>query len=142
MSHDLREPVRKIEAFLGVLIEENYEKFTDGSLDAVGRIKASCDRMQSLLQTLQEFLWIDTSKETLALVNLNEALISATTSAGRPQVNAVELPTIQGYRGQLEMLFERLIRSAIIRAEDAPAAIEIRCTTLQQNTFKRIAEKY
>jgi phosphoserine phosphatase RsbU/P len=142
MSHDLREPVRKIEAFLGVLLEENRQILNEEGLIAAGRIKAACDRMQNLLQTLQEFFWIDTSNEALALVNLNEVLAASIASAGRPHVSAVDLPTVQGYPGQLQTLFERLLRSAILRAGDGPAAIDIGCTIVQQNTFKRFADKY
>jgi phosphoserine phosphatase RsbU/P len=142
MSHDLREPIRKIEAFLGLLLDDAGETLTEDGHNAAGRIKAACARMQNLLQALQEFFWIDTANEPLTLVNLNEVLAAAAANAGGPGLTAVDLPTVQGYRGQLQTLFERLLRSAVQRATDAAAVIDIRCTIVQQNTFKRFADKY
>jgi len=144
MSHDLREPVRKIRTFLGLMLQENVQLLSPNGTFAAQRISASCDRIQSLIQTLQEFLWVDTSEEHVEVVNLEEVLNAARRGIEtRAQIRAIPLPAIAGFRSQLKTLFERLLLSAVERApEGQPVEIEIGCAIVQHNTFRTMPEKY
>ena len=51
-SHDLQEPLRKIQTFTSLLIEDEYQNLTDRGRDMFDRMQNAAQRMQTLIQDL------------------------------------------------------------------------------------------
>tara|TARA_R110002020_G_scaffold47937_2_gene137059 strand:+ start:122374 stop:125961 length:3588 start_codon:yes stop_codon:yes gene_type:complete len=51
-SHDLQEPLRKIQMFSSMLLEDEYENMSDNGRDMFDRMQNSAKRMQTLIQDL------------------------------------------------------------------------------------------
>ncbi|GAB5494108.1 MAG: hypothetical protein Phog2KO_43230 [Phototrophicaceae bacterium] len=73
-SHDLQEPLRKIQAF-GSRIEASYNDVLDErGLDYLQRMQNAAHRMQTLIQDLLAFSRVTTQAKPFTQVNLSETL--------------------------------------------------------------------
>ncbi len=72
-SHDLQEPLRKIQAFGNLLVDEYGDKIGDGAL-YLERMKASASRMGMLIEDLLAFSRITTKQRPLEKVQLEDVL--------------------------------------------------------------------
>ncbi|KAK6021516.1 PAS domain S-box protein, partial [Ostertagia ostertagi] len=69
-SHDLQEPLRKIQTFISVLeSKRNDEKALDNYL---GKISSSANRMSSLIKNVLEFSRLNQKEEAMGVVNLKQ----------------------------------------------------------------------
>ena len=118
-SHDLQEPMRKIQA-LSTRFQARYASIIDAEgQDYLKRIQAAASRAQSLVQDVLLYTKLARTSIDLATVDLNETLKAvletldeqiATTAA---TIDFQPLPTIQADALQLEHLFQNLIENAI-----------------------------
>ncbi|MGJ8716158.1 MAG: ATP-binding protein [Maribacter stanieri] len=72
-SHDLQEPLRKIQMFSEVLMEKEYYKLSSSGKTKFEKIQSAAYRMQSLINDLLSYSRADTEKrvfETIDLKNL------------------------------------------------------------------------
>lgn len=68
-SHDLQEPLRKIQAFTQRITEA--DEFNDTTRDYFNRIRAGARRMQNLIDSLLDFSRVNTSKNIFEPIDLN-----------------------------------------------------------------------
>ncbi|WP_138991638.1 PAS domain S-box protein [Larkinella sp. C7] len=156
-SHDLQEPLRKIQQFGDMLKEQHWEKLGTGQ-DYLERMQSAAHRMSLLIKGLLHFSRISIQRDrstTVSLGNLvNQVLITldlAIQESGA-QVNVGPLPTVWGDATQLEQLFQNLlsnalkfrrpdvipqlsIRSGIVRQVDLPPSVK---PTRQVDEYNRI----
>jgi hypothetical protein len=71
-SHDLQEPLRKIQAFVGCLKEEQLATLNAESRNYLDRIQNAASRMTTLVSDLLEFSLITSKGKHFTPVNLNE----------------------------------------------------------------------
>tara|TARA_R110002153_G_scaffold46969_6_gene132684 strand:- start:95 stop:1747 length:1653 start_codon:yes stop_codon:yes gene_type:complete len=72
-SHDLQEPLRKIQMFSEVLMEKEYDKLSSSGKTKFEKIQSAAYRMQSFINDLLSYSRTDTEKrvfETIDLKNL------------------------------------------------------------------------
>jgi two-component system, LuxR family, sensor kinase FixL len=118
-SHDLQEPLRKIQAF-GDRLKTKY----DASLGAEGidyltRMQNAAARMQALIQDLLSLSRVASSAKPFAAVDVGDVVrmvisdleVRAQERNGR--VEAADLPVVFGDRGQLAQLFQNLIGNGL-----------------------------
>ncbi|MBO0930458.1 PAS domain S-box protein [Fibrella aquatilis] len=117
-SHDLQEPLRKIQSF-GTLISTQYgDKLGDGG-DLLDRMKASANRMSILIQDLLTFSRISTRQEATTRVSLTTVVSNALLDLDlriqetKAVIEVVPLPTVQGDASQLGQLFQNLLSNAL-----------------------------
>ena len=117
-SHDLQEPLRKIQSFGGILKNQYANQLGEG-VDHLERMQLAASRMSLLIKDLLSFSRISTRQETAASVSLNRILVEVIddlevviekTSA---QIQVGELPTILGDESQLRQLFQNLLTNAL-----------------------------
>jgi light-regulated signal transduction histidine kinase (bacteriophytochrome) len=60
-SHDLQEPLRKIQTFASIIMENDYENMSDNGKYNLQRIQSSAARMQQLIDDLLAFSRISTT---------------------------------------------------------------------------------
>jgi PAS domain S-box-containing protein len=78
-SHDLQEPLRKIQMFSEVLMEKEYDKLSSSGKTKFEKIQSAAYRMQSLINDLLSYSRTDTEKrvfETIDLKNLVDDVIN------------------------------------------------------------------
>ncbi|WP_051054188.1 sensor histidine kinase [Fibrella aestuarina] len=118
-SHDLQEPLRKIQSFGNMLAVGQAATLDASTQDLIQRMQAAAKRMSVLISDLLTYSRLTTQQEPFRPVSLTNLLpmvltnlTEAITESGA-QVNWSELPTINGDPAQLEQLFDNLLANAI-----------------------------
>lgn len=118
-SHDLQEPLRKIQAFSSLLEQQLAGHLTELSETYLQRISNAGARMSTLIKDLLAYSRISTRQQTFGLVSLEAILDQVRSSldwaiAERgAQIRADELPVVPGDESQLSQLFQNLLSNAI-----------------------------
>ncbi|WP_299800695.1 ATP-binding protein [uncultured Maribacter sp.] len=118
-SHDLQEPLRKIQMFVSRLDEEEEGRLSNRSKGYLSKIKYSSDRMRNLINNLLSYSKIDEVGEQPRRVDLNDVLNNVLEDLGErindldAQVASVSLPVVNGIQFQLEQLFANLIGNSL-----------------------------
>ncbi|GAB3805436.1 hypothetical protein GCM10028819_38680 [Spirosoma humi] len=117
-SHDLQEPLRKIQSFGGILQSQYGGQLGEGA-DHLERMQVAAGRMSLLIKDLLSFSRISTRQEKTAPVRLDRLVAEviddlevAIEQAGA-HVLVDELPTIPGDASQLRQLFQNLLSNAL-----------------------------
>lgn len=145
-SHDLQEPLRKIQMFISRLHEEEKGKLGDRSQNYLDKVKSSIERMRNLISNLLSYSRIEDVDDTTELVDLNEVLADVLEDlAGRidetgAKIKASKLPEINGVQFQLEQLFSNLIGNSLKYVEDGVVpVIEINVSTIRVDALNEIS---
>ncbi len=129
ISHDLQEPLRKIQVFSNMLVVRKANSpEDDGSRDTLQRIHGFANRMQSLiydLESLTNLTRIDEQKATVNLNNLTEQVVEGMREliqSRQAVVRIEQLPEIKCYESQLQILFKALLDNALkfVKADTQP----------------------
>jgi two-component system, LuxR family, sensor kinase FixL len=118
-SHDLQEPLRKIQAF-GDRLKSKYDTTLgpDG-LDYLSRMQNAAARMQLLIQDLLSLSRVASSAKPFAAVDLGDVVrvvisdLEVRIQERNGRVEAGDLPVVFGDRGQLAQLFQNLIGNGL-----------------------------
>jgi len=127
-SHDLQEPLRKIQAFGDLLKTKCAEALSAQGRDYLARMQNAAERMQTLINDLLAFSRVTTKAQPFIPVNLakvaQEVLsnmeVRIEQTGGRVEVG--DLPTIDADPTQMHQLLQNLISNALkfYREEEAP----------------------
>ncbi|CAH8283190.1 PAS domain S-box-containing protein [Mariniflexile fucanivorans] len=118
-SHDLQEPLRKIQLFALRIQDTEAENFTEKSKDYFGKVIKAVNRMQSLIENLLAYSKINITKKDFEKVDLNHVLakvkedLTTNISNSSTEIISDNLPKIMGVTFQMEQLFTNLISNAI-----------------------------
>lgn len=117
-SHDLQEPLRKIQTFISIIKEDESNELTETSSLYFEKIRGSANRMQKLIQDLIDYSYLR-SEQVVEAVNLNIILqnvlqeLTTRIEENGVQIKVTTLPEIKGIPFQLEQLFTNLIDNSI-----------------------------
>lgn len=117
-SHDLQEPLRKIQAFSDRLLTRP-DRFDEQEQDYLQRMQSAAQRMQSLIQDLLAYSRVATRAQPLTACDpnriLGEVLQDMETSIAREEavIDTSPLPTITGDATQLRQVFQNLLSNAV-----------------------------
>lgn len=139
-SHDLQEPLRKVQMYLSRILEGNQEEaLPERKLAYVNRAMDACSRMRVLINNLLSFSRIDKRGEVFEKVDLNDVLTglindySIKLEETNSEIILGELPVVRGIPFQLEQLFSNLISNAIkYRVKERGVTIKIESDFIQQ----------
>ena len=147
VSHDFQEPIRKVKLFSGMLDSTHGDDVQEKSR-LIRRIEAAADRLTQLTQGLQQYVQVDSMKEVKP-VNLDEAFSAAleklrtSRNANNLQVKKDPLPTIEGHRMLLELLFYHLLDNAVRFGKPGEdLVVTISSTLLDENVYRALPGKY
>jgi PAS domain S-box-containing protein len=138
-SHDLQEPLRKIQTFtqlLGDHLDDKNQmrKYQD-------KINQSSGRMKQLIQDMLNFSRISNSEDAFVMTDLNEILenliidFELLLKEKEAQINYPSLPSIEGIPLQLSQLFANIINNSLKYTERKPV-IDITCKVLSEDDLK------
>lgn len=138
-SHDLQEPLRKIQTFTQLLGDNlNDEILIKKYQD---KISQSSGRMKQLIQDMLNFSRISNSEEAFVDTDLDDILenliidFELLLRETQAQINYPELPTIKGIPLQLSQLFANIINNSI-KYTERPPVIDITCEKLTVDEVK------
>lgn len=140
VSHDLKEPIRKIEIFTS-LVKERYLIDDVAAVNCVDRTLVAADRMSKLITDLLEYSRLSsdvTHQETDLNAIVNDILqdFDYVIDEKKAQIQQVKLPTINGVQSQLRQVFQNLIGNALkFSKKDMPPIIEILCDRIARKSF-------
>ena len=118
-SHDLQEPLRKIQTFVSRLSDKEYGNLSDSGKEFIDRINASVNRMRILIDDLLQYSRANKTEKVFEKVNLNDLLEHAKFDLAQSieEKNAViqceELPTMTVIPFQIQQLFINIIGNSL-----------------------------
>lgn len=132
VSHDLQEPLRKIQMFISRLEENEMQSLSQQGKDYFSKIKLAANRMQTLLIDLLNYSRAVKSDKLFVKTNLNEMLeqiirdLAPSIEEKQAEISIGELPKIKAIPFQMEQLFVNLISNSIkYSKDDVPPKIVI-----------------
>jgi PAS domain S-box-containing protein len=118
-SHDLQEPLRKIQTFCDLILSNSTEELSDKTLDYLQRAMKASKRMKNLISSLLDFSRMNARGMEFELADLNTILEDACSNI-REQIEESQtviqhkpLPVISCVPLQINQLFTNLIMNSI-----------------------------
>jgi PAS domain S-box-containing protein len=118
-SHDLQEPLRKIQLFSNLILEKDADRFSPRARDYFNRMVEAARRMQRLIIALLDYSRITTVETPYLLTDLNgiagevgdnlQAILEETGAL----IDVAGLPTLRVIPHQFVQLFSNIILNAI-----------------------------
>lgn len=140
VSHDLKEPLRKIEIFTKI-IKEKYLKDEEKAIDYVDRTIGSAGRMAKLINDLMDYSRLSSSvlPEKVHLSNIVDEVLSDLEYL-IDEKNAIlkitDFPDVIGVPSQLRQVFQNLVGNALkFSKKDEQPVIEITSEIIEIKDF-------
>ncbi len=130
-SHDLQEPLRKIQTFADRLAISHQEGLDDKARDYLQRMQRAAGRMQALVLDLLKYSHITSRPEPYTRFSLREVVEEAVADLKvlreetQGEVEVGELPDIVADRVQIRQLFQNLIANGLKYHAEAKPIIRI-----------------
>lgn len=133
VAHDLRAPLRGINAFTQILTEDHASELSPAARDCIRRMQGSVDRMDALITDLLKYATIGRQELRLEVVSLDQvlrstlAIMDGELASRRATVVApAPLPAVLGDAVLLQVVFQNLIGNSIkFVAEGVTPRIEL-----------------
>ncbi|MBC3788328.1 PAS domain-containing protein [Spirosoma utsteinense] len=131
-SHDLQEPLRKIQSF-GDILRNQYASQLGEGMGYLERMQSAASRMSTLIKDLLTFSRISTQQEATLPVSLTDVVhltlsdLELTVQETGAHIRVDPLPTVHGDASQLGQLFQNLLSNALkFQRPDASPVLDVR----------------
>lgn len=128
-SHDLKEPLRKIQLFSGRILERENDKLSEAGKDDFKRIVNAVTRMQNLFDALLSFSRASSAEKSFAITDLNKTIeevkldLADAIEDKKAIVETENLPTIKVVPVQFHQLFLNIIGNSIKYSKEGVAPV-------------------
>lgn len=118
-SHDLQEPLRKIQTFAGHIVETEFENLSERGKGYFSRMHNAADRMQKLIQDLLDLSRANTFTGKFELINLNDIIesviaeLSESDKMNEAIIDVSELGQVKIIPFQFQQLFLNLFGNSL-----------------------------
>ena len=126
-SHDLQEPLRKVNSFCQLLQNEYADQLDDDAKSYIRYAVDGATRMRNLVSDLLDYSRVETQGRSLEPTDAGDAcseaidILQSAIEDNDAKITVQQLPTIQADRAQLVRLFQNLIGNAIkYRGDNSP----------------------
>ena len=144
-SHDLQEPLRKIQTFASRIVEKEEHNLSDIGKDYFKRMKSAADRMQTLIQDLLVYSRTNTSERKFELIELKDLMeeikrdIKEEIEQKQGVIEILETCPVKMINFQLKQLLLNLISNSLKFSNPLnPPHITISCETHIGKKFKNV----
>jgi two-component system CheB/CheR fusion protein len=130
-SHDLKEPLRKIQAFGNILQSKIKDKLSDGELNYFSKMIIASSRMQALIDDVLTLSKLSNGNSLLVHTNLNTVVkqivedLEITIREKNAVIQIGNLPSIDAVPGQMHQVFQNLISNALKFSDKKSPVIRI-----------------
>ncbi len=145
-SHDLQEPLRKIQTYSNRILHEGLSSIPENLTKYFNKILSASIRMQKIIEDFLIFYQALSSTDENEKINLNEVLKNASElsldviASRNVNISVDHLPQITGRRLRLIEMFRHLISNAIkFGKSGSPVQINISSTEYVDNNGKKYA---
>ncbi|QSB25443.1 PAS domain-containing protein [Flavobacterium sp. CLA17] len=135
VSHDLREPVRKIKIFNTLLNNEKKAGFYKNSRKYIHKIDQSANRMENIIEGILAYSTLDKTIQPFEKIDLNEIIENIKTDLELiikekgAILTTCDLPEMEGAPILINQLFYNLIQNALkFSKADMPPRVIISCS--------------
>ena len=118
-SHDLQEPLRKIQLFISRINEKDMGMISNANIEYLAKIQAAAQRMRALINDLLLFSRANKSEKIFELSDLNQLIENAQQELAevieekKTNIQSDLLPTLQVIPFQIQQLFINLIGNSL-----------------------------
>ncbi|WP_440881760.1 sensor histidine kinase [Tenacibaculum sp. C7A-26P2] len=129
VSHDLKSPLRNMDALVSWLKEDHIKDFSEDSLKYIELISENISRMESLVSGILEYSTIGIKNFKMSKIDLNTILKDVINHIYIPKnINITVLddfPSVIGDTHRLQQLFQNLISNSIKYNDKEAGEIEV-----------------
>lgn len=142
-SHDLQEPIRKIQMFISRIEDTDFDQLSDRSKSYFEKINTSSERMRMLIRYLLSYSRINKTSNDFINLDLSDILdkvqedLEARIKESNVTLIIDDLPKIEAIPFQMEQLFNNLISNAIKYGNTEDPKIIIECKKLKKSQIKQ-----
>jgi signal transduction histidine kinase len=134
-SHDLQEPLRKIQSFSSLLQIKYGQAVGEEGLGYLSRMSTASERMSALIKDLLTYSQISVRQQVFGPISLQEVLgqvlntLDWEIKTRQAQIRIAGLSVVNGDKFQLEQLFQNLLSNALkFTPSDKNPQIELTCS--------------
>ena len=117
VSHDLKSPLRSINALVNWIKEDNKDTLTKDSQEHLELVEETLEKMEQLISDVLEYSSVGASNLISERVDLNEVLRDIETLLHCPEHIVLQinrgLPSVRGDKVKIQQLFQNLMSNAI-----------------------------
>lgn len=131
-SHDLQEPLRKIQTFATRIVETEEKTLSPKAKDYFSRMQNAAQRMQRLIEDLLTYSRTNTAEKKFEEVNLNDLVnevrsdLKESIESKRATIIVEALPTLQLIKFQFAQLITNIFTNALkFSKADEPPRIQV-----------------
>jgi len=142
-SHDLQEPLRKIQTFISLLKDRDYQQLSAEGKHHIDRIQNSANRMQLLINDLLTYSRTETIEKNFELVDLQDLLeevlynLKEEILAKKASIEIVGSGLVKVIPFQFRQLMINIISNSLkFSAEGRPLHIEIKHELVENPEFE------
>jgi len=129
VSHDLKSPLRSIDALTTWLSEDFKDKVDDQGRESLKLIRNNVEKMDTLISGILDYSTINKNQTESYDVNINKLVDAIIASMLIPEHITIhktsQLPVIKGDKYRLQQLFQNLIDNAVKYNDKTKGIIEI-----------------
>jgi PAS domain S-box-containing protein len=144
-SHDLQEPLRKIQAFSTMLTEQYAPALDPTAQDIIRRMQGATSRMQELIRGLLAYSRLNTESPSFRAVLLSQLIgevlgdLETAIQDRKAVIDVGPLPTIRGNGLQLRQLFQNLVSNALkFTPADRIPSVQIKALTVPATEIQSV----
>ena len=143
-SHDLQEPLRKIQTFADRLANMDPGTLREQERDYLDRMQRAAGRMQALVLDLLRYSSITSKPEAFTRFNLRKPVEEAVTDVAvlcrelQADIELGDLPEISANRVQMRQLFQNLISNGLQYHGENKPVVKIYCLSTADGPFWEI----
>lgn len=145
-SHDLQEPLRKIQFFSEAIVNSEKERLSPEGIETFGRVQKAASRMQALINDLLAFSRLHSQPPVLQKTRLETVIkdsiadLDMAAKESGAEIRIGKLPeTIAADPFQLRQLFQNLISNALkFKREEVKPVIEVFAENSKDGQFVEV----
>jgi len=142
-SHDLQEPLRKIQTFASRIVDKEKDNLSEQGNELFHRMQSSAERMQSLIDDLLAYSRTHTAEQSFKNVNLKTLIEDITQDLKeeieqkKATIQTKNLCEIQVIPFQIQQVFYNLFGNSLkFSKPEQPLNITIECEIIKGNTLE------
>lgn len=147
-SHDLQEPLRKIQTFISRLIEKDLQSISSNGQQYLIKIQDSTERMRSLIDDLLQFSRTNKSEKIFETTNFNVLLenskqdLAQVIETKKATITSELLPETDAIPFQIQQLFTNLINNSLKYSKgEINPEINIYCSIIDASNEPKLPKK-